>query len=262
MWIVEEYRITAFILLVRTIFFEKYELFQIFASMTNGPINTCSAFSSKLTCFDYLTDEEKELVDKNQVEVVYKKGEIICKQGTFASNIIFLKEGMVKVYLEGQHKNLILKISPSNNLIGLPVIYEGNNTFLYSVATYVDSKISLIDINVFKQILAQNARFASKIINILNENTVLTYGRFFCLTHKQMHGRLADILLCLSQRIFKSQNFFLPLNRSDLAELTGMSAESVSRIIKDFKEDKLIEIEGKDFRILDYERLARISETG
>ncbi|MBI9033631.1 MAG: Crp/Fnr family transcriptional regulator [Bacteroidales bacterium] len=230
--------------------------------MTNGPINTCSAFNSKLSCFDFLTDQEKELVDRNQVEVVYKKGEIICKQGAFASNIIFLKEGLVKVYLEGQNKNLILKVTPSNNLIGLPVIYEGNNTFLYSVAAYVDSRISLIDITVFKQILSQNARFASQIINILNENTVLTYGRFFCLTHKQMHGRLADILLCLSQRIFKNKVFSLPLSRNDLAELTGMSAESVSRIIKEFKQDNLIEIIGKEFRILDFDRLLRISEKG
>jgi CRP/FNR family transcriptional regulator len=225
-------------------------------------INTCSAFDSTLSCFDYLTEEERELIEKNQLKVNYKKGETICKQGTFASHIIFLNKGLVKVYLEGPQKNLILKISPSNNLIGLPVIYEGNNTFLYSVSTYVDSEIHLIDINVFKQILSKNALFASKIINILNENTVLTYGRFYCLTHKQMHGRLADILLCLASRIFKENSFNLPLSRSDLAELTSMSAESVSRIIKDFKDDGLIAVSGKTIEITDYERLSQISEKG
>ena len=230
--------------------------------MNMQTINTCSAFSSSMTCFDYLTDDEKKMVDEHLLQVKYKKGETICKQGTFASHIIFLKEGLVKVYLEGPQKNLILKITPSNNLIGLPVIYEGNNTFLYSVSTYVDSEIHLIDINIFKQLLSQNAKFASKIINILNENTVLTYGRFFCLTHKQMHGRLADILLCLANRIFKTTEFNLPLTRNDLAELTGMSAESVSRIIKDFKDDNLIKVSGKTIEIIDYERLNSISEKG
>lgn len=75
------------------------------------------------------------------MRVVYKKGETICKQGSFASHIMFLEEGLVKIYLEGNPRNLILTITPSNHLIGLPSIYEGNNTFLYSVSTYIDSKV-------------------------------------------------------------------------------------------------------------------------
>ncbi|MDX1285782.1 MAG: helix-turn-helix domain-containing protein, partial [Draconibacterium sp.] len=95
-----------------------------------------------------------------------------------------------------------------------------------------------------------------------NENTVQSYGRFHCFTNKQMHGRMADILLCLSQRIFKNDSFNLPLTRSDLAELTGMSTESVIRVMKDFKEDGLIKFEGKDFELLNIEMLMKISEVG
>jgi CRP/FNR family transcriptional regulator len=175
---------------------------------------------------------------------------------------MFLNEGLAKIYLEGQPKNLILKIAPSRHLIGLPSIYEGNNTFLYSAATYVDSVVGLIDINVFKRLLRQNSEFASKIISILNENTVQTYGRFYCLTQKQLHGRLADILLCLSQRVFKEEQFNLPLSRMELAELTGMSTESVIRVIKDFKDEGLIRINGKRFEIANYDRLVKISEIG
>lgn len=228
----------------------------------NAYPNSCVVRTPEGTCFDYLTDEEKKLVDDNMVEVFYKKGEIICKQGSFASKIIFLAEGLVKVYLEGNPRNLILTITPKNNLVGLPSIYEGNNTFLYSVSPYVDSWAKLIDINIFKQLLRQNAEFAAKIINILNENTAQAYGRFFCLTRKQLHGRMADILMCLSQRIFKDLEFELPLSRNDLGELTGMSTESVIRIMKEFKDDKLIEVSGKKISILDIDRMVKISELG
>jgi CRP/FNR family transcriptional regulator len=214
------------------------------------------------TCFNLLTEEEKKLVDDNMVEVFYKKGEIICKQGSFASKIIYLSEGLVKVYLEGSPKNLILTITPKNNLVGLPSIFEGNNTFLYSVSPYVDSWARLIDINVFKQLLRQNSLFASKIIDILNENTAQAYGRFFCLTRKQLHGRMADILMCLAERVFKSLEYELPLSRSDLAELTGMSTESVIRMMKEFRDDKLIEVSGKKINILDLPRMKKISEVG
>jgi CRP-like cAMP-binding protein len=229
---------------------------------TNSYPNTCVVRTPEGTCFDLLTEDEQKMVDDNMVEVHYKKGEIICKQGSFASKIIFLSEGLVKVYLEGTPKDLILTITPKNNLVGLPSIYEGNNTFLYSVSPYIDSWAKLIDINIFKQLLRQNATFASKIIDILNENTAQAYGRFFCLTRKQLHGRMADIMMCLSDRIFKSLEFELPLSRTDLADLTGMSTESVIRMMKELKDDKLIEVSGKKINILEPDRMRKISMVG
>lgn len=229
--------------------------------MNNDPAKGPSCFleNQHTTCFEYLTSEEQELVNKNRIELSYKKGEILAKQGTFASHIIFLNEGLVKVYLEGRPKDLILKIVPSNHLIGLPSIYDGNNRFIYSVATYSASTVSLIDISLFKQLLHNNSRFATKIINILNEDTALIYGRFFCLTMKQSHGRVADILLCLANRVYKAPKFELAISRNDLADLTGLASESVIRILKEFKDERLISIEGKIIHILDGEGLERIS---
>ncbi len=228
----------------------------------NSYPNTCVVPPPEGACFDLLTEDERKLVDDNTVEVFYKKGEILCKQGSFASKIIYLSEGLVKVYLEGSPKNLVLSITPKSNLVGLSSIYEGNSTFQFSVSSYVDSTAKLIDINIFKQLLRQNAAFASKIIDILNENTAQAYGRFFCLTRKQLHGRMADIMMCLSERIFKSLEYELPLSRSDLGELTGMSTESVIRLMKEFKDDKLIEVSGKKITILEPKRMRKISEVG
>jgi CRP/FNR family transcriptional regulator, polysaccharide utilization system transcription regulator len=224
--------------------------------------STCANFLNEFSCFEQLTEKERFEIDANSVDVIYKKGENVCKQGSFASHIIYLEEGLVKSYIEGNPRDLILTITPSKRLVGLPSIFEGNSTFLYSVSTYVDSRVKLIDINTFKNLLRQNAGFASKVIDILNENTAQGYGRFYCLVMKQLNGRLADILLCLSQRIFKSDLFNLPLSRTDLAELTGMSTESVIRILKDFKDDNLIGMDGKTLQILDFERLQKISDFG
>jgi CRP/FNR family transcriptional regulator len=224
--------------------------------------NSCFIETTHNSCFDLLTEDEKQLVESHRLVVNFKKGEIIGKQGSFASHIIFLNEGLVKVYLEGKPKDLILKIVPSNHLIGLPSIYDGNNRFIYSVATYSDSSVSLIDISLFKQLLGMNSQFALKIINILNEDTALIYGRFFCLTMKQSHGRVADILLCLAKRVYKKDNFNLAISRSDMADLTGLSSESVIRILKEFKDNGLISVAGKDFTILDTARLEKISQLG
>jgi CRP-like cAMP-binding protein len=230
--------------------------------MTVSGSDACLPFVYDLSCFDLLTPEEKELVDTRSVLVNYKKGEMVCKQGSFASHIMYLEKGLVKIYLEGNPKDLILTITPQKNLMGLQALYEGNNTFLYSISTYTDSAVRLIDIQIFKQLLKQNPHFAYRIINILNESTSQSYGRFFSLTHKQLHGRLADILLCLSRKIFKSESFDLPLTRSDLSDLTSMSTESVIRIMKDLKDDGIIDINNKSITLLDLPRLDSISAKG
>ncbi|MCB0806871.1 MAG: Crp/Fnr family transcriptional regulator [Bacteroidales bacterium] len=223
---------------------------------------SCIVENPHITCFEALTESEKEIIDQHTIDVKYHRGEIIAKQGSFASHVVFLKEGLVKVYLEGKPKDLIIKIIPDNHLISLSSIYEGNNAFLYSAATYTESTASLIDAEIFKQLIRNNAKFASRIINILNENTAQIYGRFYSLTRKQAHGRVADILLCLSQHVFKSDHFMLVLSRNDLADLTGLSPESVIRIFKEFREENLIEVKGKSITVLNTGALEKISAYG
>ncbi len=222
----------------------------------------CSISSHECKCFEKLSPEEVKLVEANSVYVEYKKGEVICKRGSFASHIMYLESGLVKVYIEDGVNTLVLKILPEKNLIGLASVSNSVKTFEYSVMAYVNSVIREIDIDVFITLLNNNPVFAKEVIDIQNANSIQIYGRFFCLTHKQSFGRLADIILCLSDRVFKSDIFDLPLSRKDLAELSGLSSETVIRMLKVFREEGLIEMEGKKIRIIDREKIKQISETG
>jgi CRP/FNR family transcriptional regulator len=225
-------------------------------------LSQCSIFDFEQSWYELLTPSEKALIDEHSVSICFKKGETVCKMGAFASHIYFLEEGLVKVYLEEKNSNLILMLSTKNSLLGLSSIYDGNNKLPYSISTYTDSRIRMIDIQIFRQLLKQNSSFSYRIINLLNESTAQTYGRFFSLTQKQLHGRLADILLCLSNKIFKSSSFELPLSRADMGDLSGMSTESVIRMMKEFKDDGLIDMCSKKIELLDISRLERISEFG
>ncbi len=222
----------------------------------------CTIGSHYCRCFDKLTEEEKGYLDGQSVVIKYKKGEIICKQGSFVSQVMYVKKGLVKVYLDNGDNSLVLKIIPEGNLLGLASVSQEYNTYQYSAMAYIESEIYQIDINIFRELLNKNPEFAKEVIDILSSNSIQIYGRFFCLTHKQAFGRLADIILCLSERIFKKKEFELPLSRKDLAELSGMSSETVIRILKKFHEEGLISINGKHFIVHDYERLQRISDKG
>jgi len=222
----------------------------------------CTIQSYTCRCFEKLTEQEVAIMEKHSVTVRYKKGELICKQGGLASHMFFVENGLAKVFLDDGVNSLVLKVVTTGNLLGLSSVSADTQTYQYSAMTYIDSEIKQIDIQFFKKLLAENPAFSKEVIAILGANSAQINGRFFCFTHKQSYGRIADILLCLADRIFKLHEFDLPLSRKDLAELCGMSQETVVRMLKKFDEEGLIQIKGKYFRIIDYDRLKTISEKG
>ena len=213
-------------------------------------------------CFDFLTKEQLELIERNMMVVDYKKGEVIVKQGTFTSHIIVITEGLVKVFYEEGDQILILRIAAPQSLIGLTSLPLNQNLFQYTASAYVNTRVKLIDINIIRQLIIENSRFGAAIIDLLCEVTIQKNGRFFCLSNRQAYGKLADIILCLSTNIFKSNEFELVLSRRELAELAGMSPESVIRTLKNFQDDGLIKIDGKMFSVIDPEGLGKICQLG
>jgi CRP/FNR family transcriptional regulator len=228
-------------------------------------INTntsCCIGQHKCNCFNILSEEEHDYLFSNSALVKFSKQEMIYKQGGLVSNIMIVESGLVKVFIENDSNVLVLKIITPGNLLGMTSISEKNNTHQYNALTYVDSVIRQIDINAFRSVVKQNTVFAKEIIDMLNANSIQINNRFFCLSHKQSFGRLADILLCLSERVFRETEFELPISRKELAELTGLKSETVIRLLKQFSDEGIIHLNGKKICILDNQTLKKISEKG
>ncbi len=223
---------------------------------------SCTVVNINKSCFDFLTEEEKELIEQKQVTVEYKKGEIIAKQGTFTTHILVISEGLAKVYYEENNKSLILRIAAPGSLIGLTSLPLKQNVFQYTASAYINTTVKLIEIDIIRKLILENGQFATAIVDILCGISIQKNGRFFCLTHRQSYGKLADIILCLAGNIFKQDEFDLALSRKELAELSGMSTESVIRTLKNFQEDGLIEMTGKTFKVIDPEGLFKICQLG
>jgi len=224
--------------------------------------STCSIGGDHNDFFNALTPEQMSYLHSKTVEVEYQKGEVISKQGTFISHILVLNEGLVKTYIQGKKSSLVLQIFPSHNIIGLSNLYDGNPILHYSTAAYVKSKLSLIEAAAFRHLVRENAGFASRMLSLMAEYSLVVNSRFFCLTNKQTYGRLADLLICLANRVYKSQIIPLDLSRKDIAELSGMTPESIARILTRFKTDGLIEITCDSIRIADPEKLEMVSQKG
>jgi CRP/FNR family transcriptional regulator, polysaccharide utilization system transcription regulator len=225
-------------------------------------VSGCTISHHQCKCFEVLTADQRKFMDAHSVTMNYKKREIVFKQGGLVSNVLFVEKGLAKIYMERGDNSLVMMLVPEGNLLGLSSVSEEYSTYQFSAMTYVDSVIRQIDIIAFRRLILENSEFAKEIIEKIISDKLQVYGRFFCLTHKQGFGTVADIILCLANRIFKSLEFDLPLSRKDMAELTGMSQETVIRILKKFSDDNLIMMDGKKFTVTDHERLCRISENG
>ena len=96
----------------------------------------------------------------------------------------------------------------------------------------------------------------------VNKATINLYNILHNLTQKHMHGRVADTILYLSNKVYNNTNFETTLNRQDLADMSSMTKESTIRILKEFKDDKIISFEGNNFKILQADTLQLISKRG
>jgi len=96
----------------------------------------------------------------------------------------------------------------------------------------------------------------------LTEENHFLISRLAALTYKQLPGKLADILLYFSQEIFKNNSFNLPISRQELAEFSGTTKESLIRTLTEFKNDKLITVQGKNITIVSQQIIETLSKLG
>jgi CRP/FNR family transcriptional regulator len=223
---------------------------------------SCMNCSCKSALFCLLTNEELEMVDKNRLNVVFKPGETIRKQGTQMTHVISISSGMAKLYLEGiESRNAILRIVKPTNFIGGPGVYL-DQMHHYTVMALTESSVCFIDLNVIKEVIRRNYRFAEEFMKDFSRNTLNVYNRLIYLTQKQMPGRMADSLLYLFEEIFLSDHFPMLLNKQDLADLSAMSRDSAVKILRSFEHEGIIQFNDKELRLLDHESLRRISRIG
>ena len=229
--------------------------------LSGKTLKKCIDCNCKSLPFKELTVDELIQINKNRVELNFKRGETIFKQGALAAHLVYIKAGLVKVYREHQGQELVLSLETKGKMLGLHTIGT-LNIYPYSVTAFDDVSVCLIDISSVKTLIESNAKFATKLFNLISEDALFLYDRMACLTIKQLHGRFADLLLCLSLRIYKRKIFKVPLTKKDMAAIMSMSQESFSRVIKEFNDDGILEFTGNQINILNFEKVRSLSMYG
>jgi len=209
-----------------------------------------------------LSEEQRELVRANSNTVTYNKKEVIFRQNTRTSHIMFVRSGMVKIYKEGRNKKfIILKVAVKDDFLGLLSIY-GRDIHQYSASAVMETEVSFVDINVFNNILSGNGDYSAQIIKKIANDGLFIFERLMSQSHKQLPGRIADVILYFAEQIFKSEEFDFPFTRRELAELAGTTKESFIRTLAEFKNDKIINLDGSAVKINSVKIVKTLSQLG
>jgi len=227
----------------------------------SGLIN-CLECKKRAKCFKKLIPSELEFINQKSTQIQYRKGENICKQGAFASYVLYVADGLAKIYLESQgNKNINVSITKATEFIGLSAIF-GDNNYNYSALALRDSSICLIEKESLKKLLFENGDFACEIIKWYCDKEIQLFHKIKSLGQKQMYGRLADVLIYLSKDDLKEESIFSYLSRKDIADFACIATESIVRLLTRLKNERIIEIKGKNIQILQMDLLKEISRKG
>lgn len=217
---------------------------------------TISCLDCKLKSipFQQLNVEQLQLVNDNRSELSFRQGELLLKQGALRSHIIYIRRGFAKIFYEKDDEVIVLGIATPGSFIGIQWLY-GMHKLPFSVEALVDTEVCLKDIDVFKQLILENPRFASEIINHLSRELSQTHQRMFSLVTQQVNARFAELLLFMRHVMYQSNPFKLTISKREIAGLISTSPENLSRLIAAFNKQGLIDTRASIIEILDEEAL-------
>jgi len=225
-------------------------------------IHDCGSCKKRIDSFKVLREEDFKKIDATRFEVLFNKGEMIFKQGTSFTHNICILEGLVKVYFEaGEKKNFIMTLVGPGEMIGSPGMYiDGKHHF--SVAAVEDTLACFVEREAMEEIIRTNSKFAEEMLKRANLREIGNFRKFYTLTQKQMPGRVAEVILFLSNQVYKSNPLFLTISRQEMADMASITKESTIRILKEFKDASIISLNGNELKIINLKALEAVSDNG
>lgn len=212
--------------------------------------------------FRHLNVEQLHSLSSHMDQLHYEPGDIIFKQGSSPNGFICLKEGKVKItQLANNGKELIIDLKSPPDTIGIRAL-STSSRYQYSAVALDHVSVCIIPIKDFNKVLDSCPSVYKELYNYIGERLVRADQKLVSLTQKSSRGRLADTLLLLQKNIGEDLEGYLDisLKRSEMAHLSNMTTSNVIRTLSEFKRDKLIEINGRKFKIIGKQALIHLSE--
>ena len=212
------------------------------------------SFKEMLSAEDY-----DKYISAKQI-LKFNKGGIIFEDGEVPNGVFFLNKGTAKLSKQGVYgKDQILRFIKEGDLIGYRSLLCGED-FQAKAEAMTEVEATFLPSDLFLQMLDVAPKFSFVMLQKIAFELGESSNTVTFLAQKTVRERLAEILLLLEQKLGTDPEGFIKisLTREEIANIIGTATESAIRLISEFKQDKLIEVEGRNIKILNHEKLIRL----
>jgi CRP-like cAMP-binding protein len=193
---------------------------------------------------------------KDKKVKAYKKKADIYSEGDMPLNVFFIKSGNVKTFKSHPDgKELIINLYGPNDFFGFEPILENEN-YRESAVAMQDSELIVIPRHDFMLMIQSHPDVSKSFISLLCKKVAEREAQLINLAYNSVRQRTAEALL--KSEALKDAKSAIAISREDLAKMVGTASESVIRVLSDFKDEGLIEIETGKIKITQRAKLEKV----
>lgn len=211
--------------------------------------------------FSELTREQISMLNLQEIDKLYKKGEFIFKEDGFPKALYVVYKGAIKVHKYGNNgKEQITRLAGAGDLLGYRSLLQ-REPYSASATAIEDTRLFKIPFDSFFNLLKSNTDFAYKIIQLLSDDLKHSEKKLINMAQKSVREKIAETLILMSNRFgINKENSTIKsiLSRKEIADIAGVTTESTIRTISDFNKENIIQIEGKKIVIRDFSKLESV----
>jgi CRP/FNR family transcriptional regulator, dissimilatory nitrate respiration regulator len=220
------------------------------------------AILKKIPSFSGLGDSDIQEFKRIAVSRSFEKGDMIFLEGDKGNGFYVIVEGMVKVFKTSfGGKEQILHVLSSGEPFGEVAVFAGQ-PFPANAMALTKSSMLFFPRGAFVALITRNPSLAMNMLAVLSMRLKQFTNQIESLALKEVPARLAGYLIYLSEEQQNKDVVTLNISKGSLANFLGTIPETLSRIFAKMSDQGLIEVSGKDIRLMHYERIEELFQGG
>ena len=231
--------------------------------MKTVPLKSCAedCQTKSNSIFRHLSPLDLEKLTDSKETFHHKRGNVIYYESSRITGCYCIHSGIIKIYKTGSDgKEQIIRFARPGDLIGFRSVFN-NEAACTTAEILEDSILCFIPGELMIQLVKSNGNFAMDLLQLACKELGEANSYITDIAQKTVRERLAEVLLNLQDNFGLNGNSILQisLTREELANIVGTATESVIRLLSEFKEDKIIELQGRQIKILNTPMLQKIA---
>lgn len=198
-------------------------------------------------------------LEKDRKTRVFKKKDVIYREGDFGSYVYKIITGKVKTYhINEDGKEFIKDLLKQGDFVGELAMIQDQPRSEFAEALE-ETELLLIPRDDFQKLIFGNREVSSKFIKMIAKDLNEREHELMEIAYNTVRKRTADSLMRLYETYSEGEEeVSFEVARADLASMVGTATESVIRVLSEFKKDNLIEVSGSEIKIKEPEKLRQI----